>query len=139
MPALFCVHIHMIGSKDRAMLVTAVIGGSAGVVLTDVLTDYFHLADSFALWAIAGASFFIVALIVGLQSSKGWSLGAVFIAVGIVLGVIVDAVVQEGFRGHSRNLWPLAIVFFLVLAVPTAGIGLALGRAIAGRLGVSQE
>jgi len=123
----------MVMKRTPAPHLTAIVGGVTAVVATDMLTEYLRLEDSLALWGIAGAAFFIVALCVGLQSPERWRHGATLIAVGITLGVIVDAVLQEGFRNHSRNLWPFAVIFFLMLAVPTAGIGLILGRAIANR------
>lgn len=94
--------------KSRLPFVRAIVGGIVAIVLTDLVTEYLNLADSIALWAIAGAAFFVVALLVSLQSPDRWQAGALLIAVGIILGVIVDTVLQEGIRGHSRNLWPLS-------------------------------
>jgi hypothetical protein len=117
--------------QDRAASWVAIIGGIVAVVTTDLLTEYLNLADSLALWGIACVAFFVVAFFVGLLSLRRWQFGAVLVAIGISVGVIVDAVIQEGFRGHGRNLWPFAIIFFLGLAVPSAGLGLLIGRTAA--------
>jgi hypothetical protein len=123
--------IDMSATKENPAYLIAIIGSIVSVVATDLITEYLGLAESMALWGIAGAAFLVVALFVGWQSPGRWRAGAALIAMGITLGVIMDAVIQEGFRGHSRNMWPLGVIFFLLLAVPTSGLGLALGRLIA--------
>jgi hypothetical protein len=123
----------------RRSLVAAVLGGVAAIIATDLLTDYLGLADSLALWGIAGGAFLVVGLLVGLRSPNTWATNAFLIALGIIVGVIADTVLQESVRGQSRNLWPFAIVFFLILAVPTAGCGLWVGRLIARRHAVQPK
>ena len=92
------------------------------------------LEGSFLLWGLVALALFCVALAVGRVSPVTLGNGILFIALGIALGTMLDAILAETLMGLSRNMWPFDIVFWWMWGSVPVALGLTLGRILRSRV-----
>ena len=113
----------------------AILAYSAVAILAACwLSRALGLEASFLLWGLGALALFCVALVVGRVSPVTLGNGILFIALGIALGTMLDAILAETLMGLSRNMWPFDIAFWWVLGSVPVALGLTLGRILRSRV-----
>jgi hypothetical protein len=115
-------------SSPRSGRGIVVLGNFVAVLAMAFATRSFHLEESFVSWGIGALLFFAVALGVGRYYTLDQKQVAIYAALGIAIGTVVDALLVESLLHLSRNLWPFDILMLWVIGLIPISAGFLLGR-----------
>jgi hypothetical protein len=115
-------------TMNRKSVTAALIAGIIASTLIYPISKALGLRESFAMWGIAAALFFIAAFCSSvIQRRTPWTM-VVALFVGVSIGTFAEAIYAPAIYGEDRNLWPLAIVLWVAIGTIPAFAGLLLGR-----------
>ena len=116
-------------------ILLCLLGVVFGVIVGSVPLQIYHLTDPFdigASYLVWGIGFFLSALLISLLHSVRVWRWAIFVGVGFPVAVILDMMA----RPESYGLFPLTIIFSLIVGMIPAFAGAYLGRQIVKNKGV---
>jgi hypothetical protein len=115
----------------RLSTVIALAIGVASITATILLSQWLVAQDSLLIWAIGATMFFVAGFVLGFLTTRSTWLSPLFVICGVAIGILGEALLAEYFRHQTRNLWPIDIVIWSLIAIGPIYLGFAASRQIA--------
>jgi uncharacterized membrane protein YccC len=104
--------------------------GAASITATISISVWLGAQNSLLTWGIGAGVFLVAGFSCALLFPRAsWSFPPLVLC-GLAIPIFVEAMIAEYFRNQSRNLWPIDIFVWSLIAACPLYLGFAVGRRI---------